>query len=810
MTRMIAKYARQRGSALLVTLMVIVGLTLLGLGFVAISETESAISVNERNYAQTLNVAEAGAKIVVELFQDPDWGDVRKLLPANNTVFKNERYIDSDDDVSTPLDNVGEYKSTTGSLLFDRPFKSAAVNRFFGTEDYPDVIIDRSTVLGRTYLDDFNAILFADNDHGGRVVEIKVFAPPIVGGIINAEDCWDYGVRYGVATIAVTAEKLDGSGNIAASRQVKMVVAEWPFPGPSGPVQSNASIATGGNLSVHWGKMTSRLNLEVPKPYTAIPWFDAYEQVHFEHGYDSSEEWQATTLLAIGTVIHPTDAAIAATPTLKQFAYQVTAVTTGITDAAEPVWLDGAGGTLTDGGVEYTEVLSKEYPNDPADLYARYNWFNELVGKAWQDPWLEARARGDNVDVTGTAPHPYKYSDPSQDETSAGTAGYSSWFEMQDHSDPPDYYEVIFPRMEYDFWKDVAVTGHGSDGVYYLTWVAGETFSDGLTTKNFAQWTNVDGDGEPGFFFFDTQNKLNPQGTGAAGTLTPDIDVNSADDGANYRAQGFFYVNSEVFGSTGISPPTQNLVAPGEPFRDVGYRKVVESGADEGEFEWSGTDFNVVGESNGDWDWQDLPWSDGDTTPNGEFDVFVASKTITRPGDATTYTGWFPVQYTPGCAPGNNATAGMNCSEPHEPYLNFIYNDEAWDAGNKVNTFQAAWEDPTAETRLPKIVDSNGDIQPSGGCTSSSTPRECTSNRYDRDGSVVTDLDPMIDGVLYIQGEYTSTGNAVYFGSVLVEGDFAKAGTVDVWFDEKLIKGEWPPSHFKFPRVLVTTVRTDE
>lgn len=41
-----------RGSTLLVSLMIMIGLSLLGLAFVAISETENAISVNQRNKAQ--------------------------------------------------------------------------------------------------------------------------------------------------------------------------------------------------------------------------------------------------------------------------------------------------------------------------------------------------------------------------------------------------------------------------------------------------------------------------------------------------------------------------------------------------------------------------------------------------------------------------------------------------------------------------------------------------------------------------------------------------------------------------------------
>src|SRR5437667_8916487 len=84
---------KQRGSALLVTLMVMDGLSLLGLGFVAVSETENTISANERNYTQVLSVAEAGARMVVEWFQDPAWASARGLLPANNNSIKTLRVM---------------------------------------------------------------------------------------------------------------------------------------------------------------------------------------------------------------------------------------------------------------------------------------------------------------------------------------------------------------------------------------------------------------------------------------------------------------------------------------------------------------------------------------------------------------------------------------------------------------------------------------------------------------------------------------------------------------------------------------------
>src|SRR5438552_10736927 len=72
-----------RGSALLVSLMVMVGLSLLGLGFVAISETESTIAKNQSQALQTLTIAEAGARMAVEWFQDPAWSQTNAGLPGN-------------------------------------------------------------------------------------------------------------------------------------------------------------------------------------------------------------------------------------------------------------------------------------------------------------------------------------------------------------------------------------------------------------------------------------------------------------------------------------------------------------------------------------------------------------------------------------------------------------------------------------------------------------------------------------------------------------------------------------------------------
>ena len=99
-------------------------------------------------------------------------------------------------------------------------------------------------------------------------------------------------------------------------------------------------------------------------------------------------------------------------------------------------------------------------------------------------------------------------------------------------------------------------------------------------------------------------------------------------------------------------------------------------------------------------------------------------------------------------------------------------------------------------------------------CASPTSPspnefqENCTSNAYDVDGAMVP-MDIMLRGILYNEGTYNTTGNAWYYGSVLIQDDIIKGnGTADVWFDEKLIKGSWAPPGM--PRVMVFSEQTDE
>jgi hypothetical protein len=296
---------KDRGSALLVSLMVIVGLSLLGLGFVAISETETAIAKNQLSTTQTQAVAEAGAKLVVEWFQDPAWGQTNAGLPSNDGAVNANLAAIKTVRVSGP--DSGVYRPSSQVRLLDKPYRPQFVNRFYGDENSADLIINRTT--DATTIDNFNNALLganAEDKRDGEVTEIKIYAPPIVGGTLTpsglnnadgtVQQFWVGGQRFGVATIKVTAtafrdRTLTGAakiapGNILGTHSVRLVVGELPLPIPGGPIQSNTSISFGGDFIVHWGNETSTGTLDNKRNPSSIPWANAHERPHFEHGYE--------------------------------------------------------------------------------------------------------------------------------------------------------------------------------------------------------------------------------------------------------------------------------------------------------------------------------------------------------------------------------------------------------------------------------------------------------------------------------------------------------------------------------------------
>jgi len=746
----------EKGSALLVTLMVIVGLSMLGLGFVAVSETESAISVNERNYTQTLQVAETGARVVAEWFNAPQWAVDNGLMPVNSNTLKQSREISS---------YTGFYKpDTTVDLLCDTPFSSTE-DRFFGAnENSADIII--SYPAQATFLDQFNQRLFSDLREGGRVIEIRIYAPPVVGGQIHTTsgglEFWEnsVGTRYGLATVAVTAVKTrDGTltGRVLSRRTVRAVVAEFPLPGTDGPLQSGRGTGTTGNFRVHWGKVVSNANLEVKRINRALPWLNAWDVIPYEEGYAPSY------------------------------------------DTSRPQYL--------------YELINKQI-EDP--------WFQVRArGAANPPPGSPATVPGNQL---------WTYSGPNDNEVADGVSGWSAHWQFQDVDDKAQNKRYAsFSRPIYSTWKQLAIAGAGQQGIYYLRYVSGNNGSCLWRSINgqvreWRDWVNYYRQGNEVFFFFETTSGANPQlpngGTNST-ILTPAMSISSA-AGNPFEMRGFFYMNMSSWGTQGLSNDNQYYQYPGEPFRDIGVHVAdtvtgqllcddplggatpVTCAAN------PGADPTLENYTNRRWDFQDL-------NNNGVFDYVVALNpaNITPPGSDTAQinanTRYFIVPYSDACGLAGIGVSPGGCSEPHEPYLNLIYPPSSALASNSnPNPVTVLWENPASQTRRPKQLSAGAPIT----CSSTSTTTECTSNAYDKSGPYVT-LTPggdgaVLRGIIYNEGDYDAAGNAMYYGALLFQGTVTGAGTPYVFYDEALSRGEWAEQFKNLPRTIMTTIETDQ
>jgi hypothetical protein len=575
-----------------------------------------------------------------------------------------------------------------------------------------------------------NAFLFgADSPTAGRIVEIRVYAPPIVGGVLNTDNFWTGGERFGTATIAVTAEMWTRAGALPCttatcgtllSRQmVRVVVGEFPLPIPAGPIQTASNAAFGGNFEVHWGDEVALGNLNPSRTSTRLPWQNPFSRPSFEYGYD------------------------------------------------QQVW---------------------PMDNPVGGIVENPNYLNELVGKSFEDPWVGARARG-NVTTCGAC--------ATYNATSVEGQPVHAAFQGQTTTQYPNRRAVTFPTIDYTIWKRIANQGRGTKGVYYFTWdsATGHFKRNGQgTARPVAYWVNTRGSGAKlgaGFYFFDTRTGANPQLTGGGtntAILTPALDWGSSDFGSDFLMSGFIYINAVQYGTqgTGSSPPTLPYNMPGEVYRDIGY-PVWNAGTGAWSRDPAG---NIVRQSIGDseWKFQDL-------NGNNRFDVVISALTPIQSNEGGVMSAsrnvYVPVPWREGLP----ACTATTCSEPHEPYLNFVYPND------RNTSVRVDWEPNATQTRRPR--DLVGNALPN--CNTN--PEFCTSNGYDVDGALV-DIPATLNGVLYNEGRYDSQGNVDYFGSVLMKGTTTATGTPRVWFDEKLIKGNWAPAGM--PRVIIYSSETDE
>ena len=71
-------------------------------------------------------------------------------------------------------------------------------------------------------------------------------------------------------------------------------------------------------------------------------------------------------------------------------------------------------------------------------------------------------------------------------------------------------------------------------------------------------------------------------------------------------------------------------------------------------------------------------------------------------------------------------------------------------------------------------------------------------------------------GMLYNNGAYSAQGNAGYYGSIVAKNGVGNdefpataAGTPNIYYDQRMSSGEWPPVGLSLPLTMITVWNPD-
>ena len=504
----------ERGSALIIAILVTVILTLLGISFLMMAETENKIAENERLSAQTLYVAESAARQVKRWFDHPprqvanDWNVLNPPLAA---IDRTLRQIDHDGDPATaPIPQNGGsapmYKQSDATLIFDRPYRPLLEHTLLGTEAGPDMRISTATSAGETFLDALSAEMFPNYPGDGRtarITQLDIYGPPT----IEISGSW---TRYGMATVRVMAQivqDVNGTEVVLAERMVKAVLNEMPYPGPFGPLHSCANLTYGGDFTVNWGAASAVADSDVSNNFhkikASLPRIEPPGQrVDLLWGYDA-----------------------------------------------------GAGNAAPFNDYMAQVYAANEEIEDP--------WFRYLSGGPLDDATVD---RGTNPTADDVVPWPFDWTVgtsvlddgtyPNHDHGGSNDGTHSNVMQNMP--------TVTCPQFDYEIWKAIATSG--TSDVHYYVWDNGTSFRE--NGNGSAQTFRSITDNVEGLFFFDTKDSVRPydnDGDGLYDNLTPPISLS----GGTHGMRGLIYINAETFQSKGINGRAVTMAAPGEPWLDI-------------------------------------------------------------------------------------------------------------------------------------------------------------------------------------------------------------------------------------------------
>ena len=496
----------ERGSALVLAMLVAFVLTLLGISFLWFAETERFIAKNEQLAVQARYLANGGVRIAKRWFDTP--GNA-PLFPPIGAVDRSQRLVDRDGDGPlapetlggslTPYKQAIDLDGDTTDDIFRRPFRGGDVHTLLGTEAGPDMVIDYDLDASRTFLDELSLAIAPELAAGclqGRIARIEFFGPRYVSDGVN----W---VRMGMGRMRVTSQlrrceggdtsgiaagdiddpingpQFEGLSRVVAERTVQVALNEMPYRGAFGPLHSCAGIDWSEDFGARWGAVTSMTGGDLPDP-----------------------------------------------------------------DPLDP-------------NPPIPRSIVRSVPGDPRNdsVYGLPFGFglyrSEIDGRNVDDPWLRILSGGRVFAAPGVQPWATTWSPGGSNEI-----GFSSLFQGLAF--------VGCPVYDYDLWKDIA--GEGYRDTRYFTWDAG---ANGFREDGVGPATSFQAltDQQSGVFFFDTIDARPPRDAnsdGAFDNLTPPISITSG----NWSFQGVLYLNAESFQVAGATGRSATFRAPGEPYFD--------------------------------------------------------------------------------------------------------------------------------------------------------------------------------------------------------------------------------------------------
>ena len=242
---------RERGAALILTVIVIMVLTTIGIAMVTFTTTEERTATTYRDALQTRALAEAGVRVVQEMFRRPTERNLVPLYKAVSTAGADWDYYGTTlnlNDVDASLHALGIYRSNrvgrspaqysgNNNRFFYPPFRDSWAQMFGGTynpdptADVYDLKFSCTPPAGITdpitncWLNTKINALLTDvapatdwNLHPGRITDISFYAPPSAAGD-----------AYGITTVRVTAEKHtnpNGTGPLLARETIVALIGD--------------------------------------------------------------------------------------------------------------------------------------------------------------------------------------------------------------------------------------------------------------------------------------------------------------------------------------------------------------------------------------------------------------------------------------------------------------------------------------------------------------------------------------------------------------------------------------------------------